>query len=117
MVSGQIQVNHQELTDTGTKTGDTSDDAKTIQQKIQAAQVPQNAWGIVGLLTVGEYEVLLAALNDHMSTMSQGIQNLASTIQQIASNYKENEDSVAETFSDVEKDLGDTAQAPTAKGA
>lgn len=117
MVSGQIQVNHQELTDTGTKAGDTSGDAKTIQQKIQAAQVPQNAWGEVGLLTVGEYEILLAALNDHMNTMSQGIQNLAGTIQQIATNYKENEDSVAETFSDAEKDLGDAAQAPTAKGA
>lgn len=116
MVSGQIQVNHQELADTGDKTRETSDDAKTIQQKISSAQVPPDAWGLVGLLTVGQYETLLSALNDHMNTMASGIQNLADTIKQIAGNYKENEDSVAESFSDVEKDLGETAQPPAPKG-
>lgn len=115
-MSGQIQVNQQELADTGDKAGAASEDTKTIQQKIQSAQVPPDAWGLVGLLTVGQYEILLSALNDHMNSMSQGIQTLADTIKQIAGNYKENEDSVAESFSDIEKDLGDTAQPPAPKG-
>lgn len=116
MVSGQVQVSPQEVTATASKTGDKAGEAETIQQKIASAQVPGNSWGLVGLITVGAYSELLGALNDHMNTMSQGIQNLAGTIKSIADNYQQNEDEVSEKFADIDKDLGVTAVPPAPAG-
>lgn len=108
-MSGRVRVSPQEVGSVASRTGDTAGQAQTIQQKISSAQVPGNAWGLVGLVTVGAYNELLGALNDHMNKMSQGIQNLAGTIKTIADNYKENEDTVAEKFADIDKELGQTA--------
>jgi uncharacterized protein YukE len=116
MVSGHYQVNARELTDTASKTGDTATDAQTIQQKIAAAQVPGNAWGLVGLITVGAYNELLGALNDHTQHMATGIQKLSDTIKAIGENYQRNEDDIAEKFSDIEKDLGATATSRAPRG-
>jgi uncharacterized protein YukE len=116
-VSGQIQVNHQEVSDAGSKTAAKAGDAETIKAKIQSAQVEDGSWGLVGKITEGAYSGLLGQLNDHMSQMSSGIQKLGDTIKQIASNYKENEDSISSGFEDIVKEIGDSPKPPTPKGA
>lgn len=113
MVSGQVQVNHQEVKDTAGTAGDKASDAETIQSKITSAQVPGNAWGLVGLITVSAYDELLGALNDHMKNMSSGIQNLSDTLKSIADNYKQNEEAINDSFKDIEKELGDAPKPPT----
>lgn len=119
MVSGQVQVNHQEVSDAGSKTADKSSDADTIKAKIADAQVADGSWGLVGKITEGSYKDLLSQLNDHMNQMSEGIQNLADTIKQIATNYKENEDAISDSFKDIENEVGEAPKPPTphAEGA
>ena len=119
MVSGQVQVNLEEVTDTGSKTADKSSDADTIKAKITSAQVEDGSWGLVGKITEGSYKDLLSQLNDHMNQMSQGIQTLADTIKQIATNYKENEDSISDSFTDIVNEIGEAPKPPTphAEGA
>jgi uncharacterized protein YukE len=114
VVSGQIQVNHQEVSDTGAKAGDKSADADTIKAKIQGAQVEDGSWGLVGKITEGSYKDLLGQLNDHMNQMSQGIQALSDTIKQIATTYKDNEDAVSGSFNDIINDIGEAPKPPTA---
>lgn len=114
MVSGQIQVNHQEVADTGAKTAEKSADAENIKAKIASAQVEDGSWGLVGKITEGSYKDLLSQLDDHMNQMSQGIQSLADTIKKIADNYKENEDAINDSFKDIESKLSDAPKPPTA---
>lgn len=119
MVSGQIQVSHQEVSDTGSATAQKSGEAESIKSKIQSAQVEDGSWGLVGKITEGSYKDLLSQLDDHMSHMSQGIEKLADTIKQIAANYKENEDSISESFKEIDKEIGEAPKPPTphAEGA
>ncbi|HEX3784694.1 MAG TPA: hypothetical protein VHX38_33955 [Pseudonocardiaceae bacterium] len=112
-MSGSFQANHQEMADTAGKTGDKADDADSIKSSISEAQVPSGSWGLVGKITEGKYATLLSQLNDHMDAMSQGIANLAGTIQKIATNYKENEDSISDSFSDIDKEIGEEPAPPT----
>jgi uncharacterized protein YukE len=118
-VSGQIQVNHQEITVMAAKAGEKTGDADSIKAKIAGAQVAEDSWGLVGKITEGSYKDLLTQLNDHMNEMSQGIQTLADTIKQIAANYKENEDSISDSFGDISKEIGEAPEPPTphAEGA
>jgi uncharacterized protein YukE len=111
---GQVQVNHQEVSDAGAKAGEKTGDAENIKAKIASAQVEDGSWGLVGKITEGSYKDLLSQLNDHMNQMSQGIQNLADTIKKIADNYKENEDAINDSFKDIETKLADAPKAPTA---
>lgn len=115
MVSGRVQVKHEEVSDTGSKTAEKSSDADTIKAKIASAQVEDGAWGLVGKITEGSYSDLLGQLNDHMSQMSEGIQKLADTIKQIAANYKDNEDSISDSFSDIINEIGEAPKPPTAR--
>lgn len=114
MVSGQVQVSHEEVSDAGGKTADKASDADTIKAKVQSAQVEDGSWGLVGKITEGSYKDLLSQLNDHMSKMSDGIQNLADTIKKIADNYKQNEDAISDSFKDIEKEVGEAPKPPTA---
>jgi uncharacterized protein YukE len=114
VVSGQVQVNHQEVSDAGSKTADKSGEAESIRAKIASAQVEDGSWGLVGKITEGSYKDLLSQLNDHMSKMSDGIQNLADTIKKIADNYKQNEDAISDSFKDIEKEVGEAPKPPTA---
>lgn len=115
MVSGQVQVNHADLSKAGGDTAAKSGDAESIQAKIADAQVKDGSWGLVGKITEGDYKNLLSQLDDHMNQMSQGIQTLADTIKQIATNYKENEDAVSDSFKDIEKQVDEAPKPPTAK--
>lgn len=115
MVSGQVQVNHEEISKAGSDTAAKSSDAESIQAKIADAQVEDGSWGLVGKITEGDYKNLLSQLNDHMNQMSQGIQTLANTIKQIATNYKENEDAIIDSFKDIENQVNEAPKPPTAK--
>jgi uncharacterized protein YukE len=115
-VSNGYQVNHEELADTASKTGDKAAEAEGIRAKVDAANglVPSKAWGLLGNLTVyGRYQEVYATFSDHVNKMIAGVQKLSDDIKTTAERYKQNEDAVQEKFDEIGRELN----GPSAKTA
>jgi uncharacterized protein YukE len=118
-VSDGYQVVHPELSAAADKTSGKADDADSIRQKVSAANgsVPSQAWGLLGNMTCfGIYQEVYSTFSGHVDKMITGVRNLAADIKTTADQYHQNEDAVAESFTDVEQELGDVPAAAAPKG-
>lgn len=115
-----FDVNHQQLAESGAKTADKSNDARSIEQKVSGAEglVPEKAWGLLGDLTVfGVYSEMLGTFKDHMTEMVAGVQKLGDDIKATAEEYRQNESDTEEKFKDIAKELGGSANATVPGGS
>ncbi|USX49721.1 WXG100 family type VII secretion target [Lentzea sp. HUAS12] len=79
--------------------------AGEIAGLVAMADVGDRSWGVVGLLTKGEYTQRLAELKDLFADMQTGLQSGAAKFRGTADGYAEQEEALKKIFNGIQVEI------------
>lgn len=104
-----FSVDHTRLADAGRQVSQYADASAGVAQQVQAAEVPNLAWGLLGV-SCGLYEMyvgMLDGLGAHLSDMGTHLDRTGSAMTGTAQAYQQIDERIADTMREL--DPGETS--------
>ncbi|GAA2801770.1 WXG100 family type VII secretion target [Crossiella cryophila] len=105
-MSGKLKTNPASIDSCAGKVKGLAGKADGMRGKLSAAEVPDDAWGLIGQLVVGEYRSLLADFRDFLNRMAEGTGHAGERLGESAAAYREADESAQQTARQLKSRLG-----------
>lgn len=102
-----FEVNAEAVMSCGKQIQDLKDKSRELKANCESAEVPDIAWGALGLVTYGYYQQMLSKLSGHLDEIGEGLTSAGEKITQCGESYQDSDRSAEKKLQSILNDLAE----------